>query len=88
MALCSTWTVDAVNRFLDRHGRGSKARLALLTALNTGMARQNPCHADGHMRSVINGKLRIADARGKASVAADMPVFPNLKKEIAALPMD
>ena len=36
-----TWTNEEVDRFLHRHGPATKARLVLLLALNTGMARQD-----------------------------------------------
>lgn len=83
-----TWTDTEVDRFLERHGSGTKARLAILIALNTGMARQDLCHAGRHMISVKDGQLRIAYARGKTSVAADMPVLPDLAEELACLPVD
>ncbi|WP_237402461.1 hypothetical protein [Rhodovulum sulfidophilum] len=35
------WTEEEVDRFLKRHGPGTKARLVMLLALNTGMARQD-----------------------------------------------
>lgn len=83
-----TWTDYEVDRFLERHGPGSKARLAILIALNTGMARQDLCHAGRQMLSVKNGQLRIAYARGKTAVAADMPVLPELADELALWPQD
>lgn len=83
-----TWTDDEVNRFREWHGPGTKARLAILIALNTGMARQDLCYAGRHMLTVKDGQLRIAYARGKTSVAADMPVLPELAEEIAWLPQD
>ena len=60
-----TWTNGEVDRFLERHGPGTKARLAILIALNTGMARQDLCHSGRHMISVKGDQLRIAYARGK-----------------------
>lgn len=83
-----TWTDEEVSRFLEQHGAGSKARMALLVALNTGMARQDLCRAGREMLSVRDGRLRIAYARGKTSVAADLPVLPELAEEIARLPQE
>ena len=83
-----TWTEAEIQRFLARHGGGSKARLALLLALNTGIARQDLCGAGRHMLSLRNGQLRIAYARGKTGVGADLPVFPELAIEIDALPAE
>lgn len=40
------------------------------------------------MIAVKDSQLRIAYARGKTSVAADMPVLPELAEEIARLPQD
>ena len=81
-----TWNDDEVDRFLERHGPGTKARLAILIALNTGMARQDLCHSGRHMVSFKGNQLRIAYARGKTSVAADMPILPELAEELARLP--
>ncbi|NJM81215.1 MAG: tyrosine-type recombinase/integrase [Tabrizicola sp.] len=83
-----TWTEAEVAMFLERHGAGTKARMALLVALNTGMARQDLCGAGRHMISIRDGQMRIAYARGKTSVAADLPVLPELAEEIARLPPD
>jgi hypothetical protein len=79
-----TWTEDEVDRFLDRHGPGTKARLVLLLALNTGMARQDLSRVG--RQHVKAG--RIAYRRGKTSVAADLPILPDLEKELALLPTD
>lgn len=40
------------------------------------------------MISVRDGMLRIAYARGKTSVAADLPILPELAEEIANLPVE
>lgn len=81
-----TWTEAEIQRFLAHQGAGTKARLALLLALNTGMARQDLCGAGRHMLSIRNGQLRIAYARGKTGVGADLPAFPELAVEIDRLP--
>lgn len=73
-----TWTEAEVARYLEQHSAGTKARMALLVALNTGMARQDLCGAGRHMISIREGKMRIAYARGKTSVAADLPILPEL----------
>lgn len=83
-----TWTEAEVARFLERYGPRTKARMAILVALNTGMARQDLCGAGRHMVAVRDGTLRIAYARGKTSVAADLPILPELAKEIANLPAE
>lgn len=80
-----TWTEAEVQRFMTRHGPGTKARLAILIALNTGMARQDLCESNRDMLRVKDGRLRIEYARGKTGVAADLPVFPELAEEIAGL---
>lgn len=81
-----TWTEAEVARFLIRHGLGTKARRAILIALNTGMARQDLCGSNRDMLRVKNGKLRIEYARGKTGVAADLPVIPELAEELERLP--
>ncbi|MEF9605765.1 tyrosine-type recombinase/integrase, partial [Paracoccus sp. PXZ] len=83
-----TWTDDEVDRFLDRHGPGTKARLVLLLALNTGMARQDLTKVGRQHVSVKNGVQRIAYRRGKTSVAADLPVLPELAEELGRISND
>jgi integrase len=81
-----TWTEAEVERILARHGPGTKARLAILIALNTGMARQDLCESNRKMLRHKNNKLRIEYARGKTGVAADLPVIPELSEELDRLP--
>ncbi|MFT3972017.1 MAG: tyrosine-type recombinase/integrase [Amaricoccus sp.] len=77
-----TWTDDEVDRFLDRHGPASMARLVILLALNTGMSRQDLAKVGWqHVRAG-----RIAYRRGKTSVAADLPILPELAAELALVP--
>lgn len=83
-----TWTGAEIDRFLDRHGPGTKARLVLLLALNTGMARQDLCRVGWQNVTIRDGVQRIAYRRGKTSVAADMPVMENLAVELANVPTD
>lgn len=77
-----TWTDAEVDRFLDRHPAGSKARLVLLLALNTGMSRQDLCRVGWQHVSRKAGVGRIAYKRMKTSVAADLAV------ELANVPTD
>lgn len=79
-----TWTDDEVNRFLDRHGPTTKARLVMLLALNTGMARQDLARVG--RQHVKAG--RIAYRRHKTAVAADMPILPELAEELRHVPKD
>lgn len=83
-----TWTDDEVNRFLDRHQAGSKARLVLLLALNTGMSRQDLCRVGWQHVAQRDGKARIAYKRAKTAVAADLPILPDLAEELANVPQD
>lgn len=83
-----TWTDEEVDRFLARHPAGSKVRLVLLLALNTGMSRQDLCRVGWPHVAVKSGKARIAYKRAKTSVAADLPIVPELAEELAALPKD
>jgi len=77
-----TWTDDEVQRFLDQHGPGTKARLVMLLALNTGMARQDlACVGRQHVKTG-----RIAYRRQKTAVAADMPILPELAEELRHVP--
>ena len=79
-----TWTDDEVQRFLDRHGPTTKARLVMLLALNTGMARQDL--AGVGRQHVKEG--RIAYRRNKTAVAADMPILPELAEELRHVPRE
>lgn len=79
-----TWTAEEVDRFLECHGPGTKARLVVLLALNTGMARQDLARVG--RQHVKAG--RIAYRRGKTSVAADLPILPELGEELARIPAD
>lgn len=83
-----TWTDAEVNRFLDRHPAGSKARLVLLLALNTGMSRQDLSRVGWQHVSRKAGVGRIAYKRIKTSVAADLPILPDLAVELATVPTD
>lgn len=79
-----TWTEAEVSRFLKRHGPGTKARLVMLLALNTGMARQDLARVG---RQHIKAG-RIAYRRHKTAVAADMPILPELAEELCHVPKD
>lgn len=79
-----TWTEVEIDRFLKFHGPQTKARLLILLALNTGMARQDLASAG--WQHVKDG--RIAYRRGKTSVAADLPILSELAKELRHVPTD
>ena len=83
-----TWTEGEVDRFLERHGEGTKARLVVLLALNTGMARQDLSRAGWQHLSAKDGRQRTAYKRGKTFVGADLQVLPELAAELARLPTD
>ncbi len=84
-----TWTDDEVTRYLERHGPGTTARLALLLALNTGMARQDLTRAGWQdVAGWGTPKPRIVYRRGKTGVGADLPILPALAEELARVPRD
>lgn len=83
-----TWTEAEVQRFLDRHAAGSKARLVLLLALNTGMSRTDLSRVGWQHVTEAAGQMRIAYRRAKTLVGADLPVLPELAAELAVLPRD
>lgn len=83
-----TWTDAEIDRFLARHPAGSKARLVLLLALNTGMSRTDLCRVGWQHVERKDGKARIAYKRAKTSIAADLPILPELAEELAILPKD
>lgn len=77
-----TWTEAQIERFLQHHGAGTKARLALLLALNTGAGRQDLSRMGWQNVS----ENRIAYRRGKTGVEADLPILPELAEELANVP--
>jgi integrase len=79
-----TWTDQEIDRFLERHGEGTKARLACLLTLNTGASRQDLCRMG--RQNVTGG--RIAYRRGKTHVGADLPILDALDAELRLLPTD
>lgn len=79
-----TWTEAEIQKFLDRHPEGSKARLALLLILNTGAARQDV--AVMGWQNVTGGRIRYR--RGKTKVEADLPILPALEAELRHVPPD
>lgn len=83
-----TWTDAEIDRFLDQHPAGSKARLVLLLALNTGMSRQDLCRAGWQNVSRKGGIQRIAYNRMKTGGGVDLPILPELAAELANLPTD
>lgn len=83
-----TWTEAEIDRFLERHGPGTKARLVALLVLNTGMARADLCGAGWQLVSQKAGKARIAYRRAKTGIEADLPILPELAEEIERLPKD
>lgn len=83
-----TWTDEEVERFLERHGPGTMARLVLLLAMNTGMARQDLARVGWQNVKVKAGRRRIDYRRGKTSVAADLPILPDLDEELRHVPDD
>lgn len=84
-----TWTDAEVDRFLDRHGPGTKARLVMLLALNTGMARQDLARVG--RQNVKNGRIAYRRGKGKhykGNAAADLPILPELAEELRYVPKD
>ena len=79
-----TWTDDEVETFRATHETGSKARLALELLLGTGAARQDAAALT--RRNVRGG--RIVFRRGKTGVEVNLPILPQLARELAHLPPD
>ncbi|OYU19639.1 MAG: integrase [Rhodobacteraceae bacterium PARR1] len=79
-----TWTEEDVSRFIDFHGPGTKARLALMIFLCTGASRQDAARMG--RGNVVNGRIRYS--RGKTGVSADLPILAELQAELDRLPSD
>lgn len=79
-----TWTEADIGRFEARHPSGTKARLALELALNTGAARQDLAA----MGWANIGQKTIRYARGKSGVVAELPILLGLAAELLHVPHD
>lgn len=79
-----TWTDAEIERFLAFHAEGTKARLACLLALNTGMSRQDLTRVGWQN---VSG-TRISYRRGKTDIGADLPILDDLARELDRLPRD
>ena len=79
-----TWTDDEVETYRATHETGSKARLAFELLLGTGAARQDAAALT--RRNVRGG--RIVFRRGKTGVEVNLPILPELARELAHLPPD
>ena len=79
-----TWSDDEVETYRATHEAGSKARLAFELLLGTGAARQDAAALT--RRNVRGG--RIVFRRGKTGVEVNLPILPELARELAHLPPD
>ena len=77
-----TWTNEEIATYREAHPTGSKARLALEIFLCTGAARQD---AAALTRGNVRG-ARLYYRRGKTGQEVDLPILPELAKELAYLP--
>lgn len=77
-----TWTGGEVAKFRETYASGTKARLAMEIFYCTGAARQD---AAAMTRANIRG-ARIAYRRGKTGQEVDLPILPELARELAHLP--
>lgn len=79
-----TWTDDEVEQYKARHAIGSRARLALELLLHTGHARADVVRMG--RQHVKNGVLSMR--RQKSDTAFHIPLLPDLRATIDALPPD
>lgn len=77
-----TWTDEEVGVFCEKFPSGHKARLALEIFLCTGAARQD---AAALARANIRGP-RPYYRRGKTGQDVDLPILPELARELSLLP--
>ncbi|HEY6630520.1 MAG TPA: site-specific integrase [Rhizobiaceae bacterium] len=79
-----TWTVEEVEKFEERHGAGTKARLALHLGLFTGLRREDLAIVG--RQHIKDGWLSIRPTKNKRSkkeaVNVDLPILPILQKTI------
>ncbi len=77
-----TWTDAEIAQYRATFSTGTKQRLALEILLGTGASRQD---AVALTRANVRGG-RIAYQRGKTGEAVDLPILPELARELALLP--
>ena len=77
-----TWTNDEIAAYRATHATGTKARLALEIFLNTGAARVD---AINFTRANIAG-ARLRYRRAKTGQQVDLPILPELDRELSYLP--
>ena len=77
-----TWSDEEIETYRAAHPTGTKARRALEIFLYTGAARQD---AAALTRANIRGG-RLFYRRGKTGQEVDLPIMPELAKELAYLP--
>ncbi|MBU2993941.1 site-specific integrase [Octadecabacter sp. B2R22] len=79
-----TWSDEDIAVFRRKHSSGTKPRLALELALNTGAARQDLVRLGwGNVKNST-----ISYARGKTTVATTLPILPDLQKELDLVSRD
>ena len=77
-----TWTDDEIETYRTTHATGTKPRLALEIFLNTGASRVD---AINFTRANIAG-ARVRYRRAKTGQQVDLPILPELGRELSYLP--
>ena len=77
-----TWTNEEIETYRTTHATGTKARLALEIFLNTGASRVD---AINFTRANIAG-ARLRYRRAKTGQQVDLPILPELGRELSYLP--
>lgn len=80
-----TWTVEEVEQYRQRHGLGTKARLALDLLLFTGVRRCDVVQLGRQMES-SSGWLRFVETKGRKQARKDreIPIIPELRASLDA----
>jgi len=79
-----TWTEAEIDRYLAKHGPGTKPRLAIVIFLYTGASRQDAARLG--WQNVSAGRIRYR--RGKTGIEADLPILPEMAEELRYVPAD
>lgn len=80
----TTWEEEHIEQFLTHHQPGTRAHLALMLLLWTGQRRGDVVHLG--RQHIRDGILTIVQR--KTGQAVDVPIFPDLKAVLDALPKD
>jgi integrase len=83
------WTEDEFAKFVARHPSGTKPHLAMMLLACTGQRKSDVVRMGWqHIRNGDDGKQKIVVRQQKTNTPLLIPIHPDLKQALAALPRD